>query len=117
MNNNYVKSILKGILTLLALNGHTAVDYEKGVLDKTLSHTSFFGNCMIKSPSFNPSNNCPANWVSLDCSGDFHSKPNARRMWDSAQMAFALGASVEVWVNDAKKHNGYCVADQINVVK
>ncbi len=118
MDNNNMRNILAGILTLLALNGHAAVSYQKGAIDKTLSHhAAYFGSCMIRSADFNPSNNCPAKWVSLDCSGDFHSKQGARRMWDSAQMAFALDAAVEIWVNDAKKHNGYCVVDQINVVK
>ena len=58
---------------------------------------------------------CPSGWVTFSCSGVFTSKDVAYRMFDSALMAFALGYRVTVLVDDAKKHNGYCYADRIDV--
>lgn len=75
-----------------------------------------FGGCMIRLAD-NPVNygaNCRT-WVSFSCTGDFMTKDNAYRMFDMSQMAFALEKPVRVWVNDAKKHNGYCVVERIDV--
>ena len=41
----------------------------------------------------------------------------AYRMFDSAQMAYAMGHQVTVFVDDAKKHNGHCYANSIQVKK
>jgi len=61
--------------------------------------------------------NCPSRWVSFSCSGDYTAKDIAYRMFDTAQMAYAMGHRVTVSVNDAKKHNGYCYANRIEVKK
>ena len=55
--------------------------------------------------------------MSFSCSGDFTSKDIAYRMFDTAQMAYALGHQVAVVVDDTKKHNGYCYANSIQVKK
>jgi hypothetical protein len=36
-------------------------------------------------------------------------------MFDSAQMAYALGKKVFIEVDDTKKHNGFCYASRIDV--
>ena len=61
--------------------------------------------------------NCRGTWVSFSCSGDFTTKDIAYRMFDTAQMAYALGHPVVVVVDDTKKHNGYCYANSIQVKK
>ena len=60
---------------------------------------------------------CPGKSVSFSCSGDHTSKDIAYRMFDMAQMAYALGHRVAVVIDDAKKHNGYCYANRIEVRK
>ncbi len=60
---------------------------------------------------------CPGKSVSFSCSGDFTTKDIAYRMFDTAQMAYAMGHRVVVTVDDAKKHNGYCYANRIEVRK
>ena len=60
---------------------------------------------------------CPRRWVSFSCSGKYTTKDIAYRMFDSAQMAYALGHQVVVVVDDAKKHKGYCYANSIMVKK
>jgi hypothetical protein len=59
---------------------------------------------------------CPQRWVSLSCDGTFTTKDIAYRMFDSAQMAYALGKRVFLQVEDTKKHNGYCYASRVDVL-
>ena len=77
-----------------------------------------WGGCMV-ALSVSPSDHgvdCPATaWVTFSCSGEYASKSNALRMYDSAQLAFVTGRTVKVWVDDTKKHNGYCFASRIDV--
>ncbi|MDE0191724.1 MAG: hypothetical protein OXQ90_10245 [Gammaproteobacteria bacterium] len=61
--------------------------------------------------------NCNDKWVTFSCSGDHaSSKSSAMRMFDQAQMAFALGRQVRVYVDDTKTHNGFCFVDRIDVL-
>ncbi len=60
--------------------------------------------------------NCNDRWVTFSCSGDHASKSNAVRMFDQAQMAFALDRQVRIYVDDTKSHNGFCFANRIDVL-
>lgn len=59
--------------------------------------------------------NCPAKWVTFSCSGVHTSKSNALRMYDSAQLAFVTGRTVQLWVDDTRNHNGHCFVSRIDV--
>ena len=37
-------------------------------------------------------------------------------MYDSAQLAFVTGRRVRVWVDDTRKHNGFCFVTRIDVL-
>lgn len=56
---------------------------------------------------------CPASWVTFSCTGKYTSKAEGFRMFESAQMAFALDKIVHVEITDEKKHNGFCYAGRI----
>lgn len=60
---------------------------------------------------------CGAGWVTFSCSGDFADPVRAYRMLDQAQLALAAGKKVNVWFQDDKKHNGYCFANRLDVVR
>ena len=105
------------VLSLFCAPGHTAVAGVSGTISNILAHDQLFGKCMIRSTTFAPTNNCPAEWVSLDCSGEFGSKADSSRLLDISQMAFALGTSIYVVIDDAKKHNGFCVAARVELTK
>ena len=60
--------------------------------------------------------NCDDKWVTFSCSGDHASKSSAIRMFDQAQMAFALDRQVQVFVDDTKTHNGFCFVNRIDVL-
>jgi len=103
-----------------ALSVQAATRFVNGNVVRTLvADQERFGGCMAKldralSDYFL---DCPGSWVSFSCSGVFTTKDIAYRMFDSAQMAFALGRSVNVQVDDTKKHNGHCYAQRIDVLQ
>ena len=60
--------------------------------------------------------NCDDDWITFSCTGDHTSKSSAMRMFDQAQMAFALDRRVRVYVDDSKTHNGFCFVNRIDVL-
>jgi hypothetical protein len=91
---------------------------SNATIQRTLIQEGAFGGCMIQLDKSiaEAGLNCPAaNWVSLDCDAIFGSIGSTQRIFDSAQMAFALEKLVHVRVDDSKKHNGFCVAVRFDV--
>lgn len=78
-----------------------------------------WGGCMVmlaESPA-DAGLNCPTSrWVTFGCSGVHAKKSDAQRAFDSAQLAFVSRRGVLVWVDDTKKHNGYCFVSRIDVL-
>ena len=104
---------------LLTMPAQATTESVKAEVRRTLTVADErWGGCMV-ALSVSPSESgldCPANkWVTFSCTGTHTSKSNALRMYDSAQLAFVTGRTVEVWVDDTKKHNGYCFVDRIDV--
>jgi hypothetical protein len=60
---------------------------------------------------------CGAGWVTFSCSGDFADQVRAYRMVDQAQLALATSKKVIVYFQDDKKHNGYCFANRLDVLR
>ena len=91
-----------------------------GEITKTLTVASDkFGGCMVlmDAPLANSGLNCQGKWVTFSCVGEFTSKERAQRLFESAQLAFALGMRVRLQVTDNKKHNGWCFADRVDVIR
>ena len=59
---------------------------------------------------------CPGRWVTFGCSGEHISKAAARRLYDAAQLAFMSGRRAVLWVDDGRRHGGYCLAPRIDVL-
>ena len=77
-----------------------------------------FGGCMVQLDQ-NPSDsglNCTS-WVTFSCTGVHTSMDEGFRMFESAQMAFALDKTIVLEVDDGKKHNGHCYARRVDVKK
>lgn len=110
-----------GFSTLSLAPASAAVASFQATVTRTLATADdSFGGCMV-ALSVSPSDEglmCPVDrrWVTLSCSGTHTTKANALRMMDSAQLAFVTGRPVQVWVNDAKKHNDYCFVERIDVL-
>lgn len=80
---------------------------------------STFGGCMA-ALSVSPQSvlpGCQPTWVSFSCSGDFTDTVRAYRMVDIAELALAADKPVYVEFSDDLKHNGYCFASRIDVLK
>ena len=110
-----------GLSMLLSAPASAAVASFQATVTRTLATAGdSFGGCMV-ALSVSPSDEglmCPVDkkWVTFSCSGTHTSKANALRMLDAAQLAFVTGRSVQIWVNDAKTHNGYCFVERIDVL-
>lgn len=57
--------------------------------------------------------NCPADWVSFSCSGDFLTLADSSRLLNAAQMADALDLSLNIKIDDSRKHNGFCLSTRV----
>ena len=92
----------------------------EGKITRTLaSDEESFGSCMawLTVSPMSEGLDCSAdNWVTFSCNGEHHSKSSARRMFDSAQMAFMTDRRVRVVVDDSRKHNTRCLAVRIDVL-
>ena len=117
MNNNVSKMVLTIVFLIFGSGAFAADAWVSGKITQTLVTDNSHGKCMIFLPNFANFSNCPAQWISLDCAGSFGPKEDARRFWDTAQMAYALDSSVDVLVTDSYKHNGYCKVKMIVVKK
>ena len=112
------------VLAILALPpapSTAAVQSFEATVTRTLSAVDDnIGGCMV-ALSEAPSDhglNCPVdkNWVTFSCSGAHASKASAMRMLDSAQLAFATGRPVRVWVDASRTHDGFCFVTRIDVL-
>ena len=106
------------VLLLIAFAGSalgTNKTYKANVT-RTALHEDNFGVCMAKvTPS--PSDkglDCKPGWVSFSCSGDFNSKEIGQQKFSAAQLALVTGDRVVIYVEDTRKHNGYCYASRID---
>ena len=110
-----------GFLVLPLVPSAAAVQTFQATVTRTLSVADDrFGGCMV-ALSVAPSDHgldCPAGkkWVTFSCNGTHTAKSSATRMLDAAQLAFVTGRPVQVWVDDARTHNGYCFVERIDVL-
>jgi hypothetical protein len=109
-----VAILLTGFVTLSQAQTATV---SSNITRTLVADDNRWGGCMVllDIPLADAGLNCPGRWVSFSCSGTFTTKDVAFRMFDSAQMAYSLGHAVDVFVDDTKKHNGYCYANRIDV--
>ena len=79
-----------------------------------------YGGCMA-ALSVSPTTklaSCAANWVTFSCTGTFATNTaQAYHLLDQAQLALAANKRVTVYFRDDKKHNGYCFAYRVEVIK
>lgn len=109
--------LLLALCSLSSANVYAAISSVTTKVSRVLHvDDEQYGGCMARLESAASGVSC-STWVSFSCTGDFTSKSNAYRMFDLAQMALALDKSVRVYVNDAKKHNGYCMVERVDVNK
>lgn len=104
-------------LSLLLLGTYSSVSAAKfnrtGTIDRILVDSERFGGCMVRLTT-NIANACPNNgWVSLDCTNTYYT--DGKNKYAMALTANSLNKSVTVLVDNDKKHDGYCVAQRVDM--
>lgn len=115
----FTSVILLSALASLALNTQAATSSLTTTVSKVRIDTVNFGGCMA-ALAINPNTKlagCGSGWVSFSCTGTFADKALAFANFDNAKMALAMNKQVNVVFDDSKKHNGYCFARQVDVIK
>ncbi len=122
--NKFQKCCAYLIVSSMAFASSAEASYfwHTGKIKRTLTDGQHYSGCMVlmdTSVAENvATNTCPATgWVALDCKGLFNSKDisHGNRMYTAATSAAMAGKTVRLWINDANKANGYCVAQRIDV--
>jgi len=111
------KSILILAISIVLLNVPSQAEefWRTGTIKRTLSDKKF-GGCMVQL-STGISNGCPANgWVSLDCDATYLQYRAGERHYASALIAASIGKQVSILIDNAQKHDGYCVARRVDVI-
>ena len=109
-----INGILLGVMVMWSSVALSAVGTHYGAIEAVLSDNVNYGYCMLKVAWESPID-CPNNWVSMDCKGSYSPKENTRRLWDVALMAKATESPIYLVINDAKKHNGFCVVERLEI--
>ena len=116
---------MKNVQTIIALGLFSAmpalaeIGYVNGAkIDKMIiTSDGSYGGCLLHLDKRTEDTvaGCGRSWVSLSCSGEFATKSDARFLLETAQLAYVLEKTVQIRIDDSKKHNGYCFADFINI--
>jgi hypothetical protein len=114
------KGLTLAIAVLASANAFAARATLVSTIDRILVTTNgTFGNCMafLNQPLASLGVDCPDQWVTFSCSGDFATVSEARLMFDTAQLALAMNQEVRIYLTDNLKHNGYCFASRIDLLR
>ena len=106
------------IAIMLSLPVSAGSAYHTGKVVRVLLQEGSYGNCMASLlPDISSTGlDCPANWVTFSCSGDYNSKSMGNQKLQAAQLSLVTGNTVRLKVNDSKLINGRCFAERIDVV-
>lgn len=99
---------------LAAAQAHAGLrTYDNLTISKLLISNDNYGGCMAKIDT--SITYCADDWISFGCTGEFNDATLAWRMYDQAQMAFSLGKTIRLDVENHEKYNGFCTAKRIDV--
>ncbi len=106
-------------IVLLATGAHATTKAYRTNAIRILSDTNNYGGCMVQlaRAPLDEGLNCNGPWITFSCTGDFASKDAAVRNFEIAQIAMLTERSILVAVDDTKKHNGYCFATRIDLLR
>jgi hypothetical protein len=100
-----------------ASNAATGVLYSK-VKQVLVSAPPLFGSCLVllEDQISSVGLECTGGWLSFSCTGDFQPKDVAYKMLDMVYLSIVLDQELRFVANDTKKHNGYCVAERVDLI-
>ncbi len=117
MNFKNLKVVaISSILLGLSNTAFSAEFWRTGTVIRILSDSKYYGGCMVNISS-NIANGCPNNgWVSLDCSETFYQGQSKNNM-AIVLTALATNKRLSLKVDNSKKHDGYCIARRVDIIK
>lgn len=111
----FVASILLGLLSPSVFSAGGELDAR---VTRILQSETDYGGCMIRlspAPSTVSERNCPGNFVSFDCNGQYRAKSIGNSQLSAAQLALVTGNLVKIVLDDTRKVNEYyCIATRID---
>ena len=126
MMKKIILTVVVCLLSLLSTSAFSQRAYIRARIRSLLIHDKDFGKCMVKldktldkATKIKTRNylNCQSTgWVSFSCDGTYNSKDIAYRKLDMAKYHKRTGADMIVYVDDEKKHNGYCYAYRVEEI-
>jgi hypothetical protein len=113
-----MRKIFLALTTILITVTGQAATLQPGWKNVTqiLTWEDKFGQCMIAIEGYTGSSECNGGWATLDCQGSFVSKSIASRNLELAQMSIALNSKVYTRIDESRKHNGYCLVYQMQLL-
>lgn len=120
-----VSSFVMGSLSVVAANNYLT----GAAVNKLRSYQKDqFGGCVfglsinVNTEGGNPGGiTCEKDYlVTADCSGRVRAKADGQRMWETAQIAFVTGKTVDIIVSDDEdlvSGDGYCIAKQVYIAQ
>lgn len=111
MNSKLKRSLTNGAAALALFGTCSAMAAISSIVtnvERTMVDSERFGGCMVLLGDMPATLDCPDNWVSASCTGDFNSANMGWRKFESAQIAKVANNQVRVYVDDGRKHNGRC---------
>lgn len=123
------KQLSAGLITLLSmLNTGVALaasDWHTGTIDRILTDqrsandATFpdalrYGGCAARvTPRPKTTLTSCGSYITMSCDAVLTSKATAKTNFDSAQLAFATGATVSFWIDDTLTISGSCFASSV----
>lgn len=112
-----VRFVVVFVIVLTAPLVESATDNAFGSAIRLLAgEDDQFGGCMVEVEPIPASLNCPGaggrGWLTLDCNGTYGSKSAASNRLSAATLALVTKGTVQYFVDDTRKHNGFCMAFQ-----
>ncbi|MCW8929219.1 MAG: hypothetical protein OQL19_03145 [Gammaproteobacteria bacterium] len=118
-----MKKLMIGFMTIAILGfSQVAVSQRAWISDATVEKVLIdgtnYGGCMVRLDKTlaNYGLNCLSRWVTFSCVGTFGNKDIGFKQLDQAQIAMALNKKLNLYVDDLKKHNGYCYGARIDLL-
>jgi len=116
MKKNVIKGLTLAALVVMPTMSMAEVFWKTGTVNRILIETGKYGGCMMQLP-FNIGHDCASSWASFDCDGTYSDAGQGDRMLNVALIAQTMEKSVSIKIDNAKKHNGYCVIKRIDILK
>ena len=115
----FVFSLIMAGTLMLPVHSFAASKTVFGEIERVLATPADkWGGCLVRTTAKYGVLNCSKLWLSLDCEGavEGNTKSAGQRRFDLATLAVLTERRVKLRIFDSVKLNGYCYADQVELL-